>query len=157
LVLPECSFLTDAQVALIRSFLGRGGRVLAVGGLGDNLSERARAEIFAHPHVFRATSVSAEGLVDGWQVRMGTDVDCAIGLHRLSDREAAVHVVRYDYDEVLDRDLGRRDAAQLFQPSTTRIALRAGSYLRMFVFDFIQMFAPQLVRSTIEAALGSVR
>ncbi|MDA8416862.1 MAG: CysB family HTH-type transcriptional regulator [Betaproteobacteria bacterium] len=61
------------------------------------------------------------------------------------------------YDEVLDRDLGRRDAAQLFQPSTTRIALRAGSYLRMFVFDFIQMFAPQLVRSTIEAALGSVR
>jgi hypothetical protein len=33
---------------------------------------------------------------------MGTDVDCAIGLHRLSDREAAVHVVRYDYDEVLD-------------------------------------------------------
>ncbi len=57
------------------------------------------------------------------------------------------------YDEALDQDLGRRDAAALFQPSTTRIALRAGAYLRGFVYDFIQLFAPQLDRERIQAAL----
>lgn len=58
------------------------------------------------------------------------------------------------YDEALDRDLGRRDASGLFEPSTTRIALRAGAYLRGFVFDFIQLFAPQLTRAHIDAVLN---
>lgn len=53
------------------------------------------------------------------------------------------------------RDSGLRaiDAAHLFESSTTRIGFRRGAYLRRYVYDFIELFAPQLKRETIEAAI----
>ena len=59
------------------------------------------------------------------------------------------------YDQNLDRDLRVRDMAHLFEPSLTRIALRAGTYLRGFVYDFIQLFAPALDRARVEEALAA--
>ncbi|MBU6995291.1 MAG: HTH-type transcriptional regulator CysB [Ferrovum myxofaciens] len=59
------------------------------------------------------------------------------------------------YDQNLDRDLRARDMAHLFEPSLTRIALRAGTYLRGFVYDFIQLFAPALDRTRVENALAA--
>ena len=46
------------------------------------------------------------------------------------------------------------DAAHLFAPSITRIALRRGTFLRGFVYDFIAGFAPALNRAAIDAALA---
>lgn len=53
------------------------------------------------------------------------------------------------------RDTGLRavDAAHLFRPSTTRIGLRRGAYLRRYVYDFIALFAPRLDRKRVEAAM----
>jgi LysR family transcriptional regulator, cys regulon transcriptional activator len=53
------------------------------------------------------------------------------------------------------RDLGLRliDASHLFEPSTTRIGLRRSAYLRSYVYDFIEMFAPQLTRSIVEKTM----
>jgi LysR family cys regulon transcriptional activator len=45
------------------------------------------------------------------------------------------------------------DASHLFADSTTRIGLRRGSYLRRYHYDFIGLFAPQLSRKTVDAAL----
>jgi len=55
------------------------------------------------------------------------------------------------------RDAGtfeQLDAAHLFAPSITRIALRRGTFLRGYVYDFISGFAPALDRAAVDAALA---
>jgi LysR family cys regulon transcriptional activator len=55
------------------------------------------------------------------------------------------------------RDAGtlrQLDAAHLFAPSTTRVALRRGTFLRGYVYEFIAGFAPALNRAAIDAALS---
>jgi LysR family cys regulon transcriptional activator len=53
------------------------------------------------------------------------------------------------------RDLGLRliDASHLFEPSTTRIAMKPNAYLRGYVYDFIELFAPHLKRAIVDATL----
>jgi LysR family transcriptional regulator, cys regulon transcriptional activator len=53
------------------------------------------------------------------------------------------------------RDLGLRliDASHLFEPSTTRIAIKPNAYLRGYVYDFIELFAPHLKRAVVDATL----
>ena len=46
------------------------------------------------------------------------------------------------------------DASHLFAPSTTRLALRKGVFLRGYVYEFITLFAPQYTRSAVDAALA---
>ena len=62
-------------------------------------------------------------------------------------------VAQMAYDPAKDGGLVRLDAAHLFPPSTTRLALRRGTFLRGYVYDFIVRFAPALDRSTVDAAL----
>jgi LysR family cys regulon transcriptional activator len=58
------------------------------------------------------------------------------------------------FDESRDRGLVAIDARHLFATNTTRVAIKRGSYLRGFVHDFIQTFAPTLTRPVVEAALA---
>jgi LysR family transcriptional regulator, cys regulon transcriptional activator len=53
------------------------------------------------------------------------------------------------------RDFGLRliDASHLFEPSTTHIGIRRHAYLRGFVYDFIEMFAPHLTRAVVEKTM----
>ena len=53
------------------------------------------------------------------------------------------------------RDLGLRliDASHLFDPSMTRIGVRPNVYLRGYVYDFIELFAPHLKRAVVDATL----
>ena len=53
------------------------------------------------------------------------------------------------------RDFGLRliDASHLFEASTTHIGIRRHAYLRSYVYDFIEMFAPHLTRSVIEKTM----
>lgn len=53
------------------------------------------------------------------------------------------------------RDTGLRalDASHLFEASTTRIGIRKNSYLRGYMYDFIEMFAPHLTRRVVDAAM----
>jgi LysR family cys regulon transcriptional activator len=57
------------------------------------------------------------------------------------------------YDEARDTKLRLLDAAHLFEPSTTRIAIRKNAYLRRYVYDFIELFAPHLSRSVVEKTM----
>ncbi|MDK7242841.1 CysB family HTH-type transcriptional regulator [Neisseria subflava] len=57
------------------------------------------------------------------------------------------------YDPVVDQDLQLIDAANLFEPSPTWIALRTDTYLRGYAYDFIQMFAPKLTREVVDRIL----
>jgi len=101
-VLPECRSLTPAQVEAIRGFLDRGGKAVATGELGRDIDDAARASLLGHPNLVKATDVRAEDFAGGPQVVIDTDVDLAINLSRVGDKEAAVHVIRYDYDEERD-------------------------------------------------------
>jgi len=59
------------------------------------------------------------------------------------------------YDPVRDPGLRLIDASHLFEPSTTRIAIRRNAYLRRYVYDLIEMFAPHLSRSVVEKTMRS--
>ena len=62
-------------------------------------------------------------------------------------------IARMAWDPARDTGFEMLDAAHLFAPSTTRIALRRGVFLRGFVYDFIHRFAPTLDRAAVDAAL----
>jgi LysR family transcriptional regulator, cys regulon transcriptional activator len=64
-------------------------------------------------------------------------------------------VAQMAYDPARDTGLEKLDAAHLFAPSMTRLALRRGTFLRGYVYDFIARFAPSLDRATIDAALAT--
>jgi LysR family transcriptional regulator, cys regulon transcriptional activator len=55
-------------------------------------------------------------------------------------------------DEVLDTDLVALDASHLFSPSVTKIGFRRGTFLRGFMYEFIELFAPHLTRDIVDAA-----
>lgn len=57
------------------------------------------------------------------------------------------------YDAVRDETLGMIDASHLFPPSTTYLGLRKDIYLRGFLYEFIQLIAPQYNRQAIDAKL----
>jgi LysR family cys regulon transcriptional activator len=46
------------------------------------------------------------------------------------------------------------DAAHLFAPNVTRLAVRRGAYLRSYTYEFILRFAPELRRADVENALN---
>jgi len=56
------------------------------------------------------------------------------------------------YDEDIDSDLVTLDASHLFASSVTKIGCRRGTFLRGFMYDFIQDFAPHLTRELIAEA-----
>lgn len=62
-------------------------------------------------------------------------------------------VARMAVDPKLDSDLVVLDASELFEPSITRIGFRRGTFLRGFMCDFIQTFAPHLDRDTLDKAV----
>lgn len=57
------------------------------------------------------------------------------------------------HDAALDSDLVALDASHLFDPSTTKIGFRRGIYLRAYMYDFIQLFAPHLTHAIVDQAI----
>lgn len=57
------------------------------------------------------------------------------------------------YDEQLDSDLVKLDASHLFEASTTRIGIRRGAFLRGYMYDFVELFAPHLNREVLDRCL----
>ena len=56
-----------------------------------------------------------------------------------------------------DKHLRMLDAAHLFQPSVTRVAIRRNEYLRGYCYDFIELFAPQLTHDKIVQAMANAK
>ncbi len=61
-------------------------------------------------------------------------------------------VAKMAYDPRTDDDLCALDASHLFEVSTTKIAFRRGTFLRGYMYDFIELFAPHLKRELVDAA-----
>ena len=59
-------------------------------------------------------------------------------------------VAKMAYDPDKDDDLVAIDASHLFEPSVTKIGFRRGSFLRGYMYDFIEMFAPHLTKELVQ-------
>lgn len=66
-------------------------------------------------------------------------------------------VAKLAYDPARDTKLRAIDASRLFKPNTIYLGVRRGDYLRGYLLDFIEMFAPQLTRERVLAACGNGR
>lgn len=58
-------------------------------------------------------------------------------------------IARMAYDPATDSDLYRHDADHLFESSITKIGFRRGIYLRNYMYDFIEYFAPHLTGAVV--------
>lgn len=58
------------------------------------------------------------------------------------------------FDPERDRNLRALDASHLFEPSTTKIGIRRGTYLRGYTYAFMEMFAPHLDRNTVDTTMN---
>ncbi len=58
------------------------------------------------------------------------------------------------YDEQRDTTLQAIDARHLFASNMTRLALRRGSFLRAYVYEFIRGFASPLTREVVDRAMS---
>jgi LysR family cys regulon transcriptional activator len=54
-----------------------------------------------------------------------------------------------------DSDLVHLDASHLFKPSVTKIGFRKGMFVRGYMYDFIEQFAPHLTKTVVEKAAQS--
>lgn len=61
-------------------------------------------------------------------------------------------VAHMAYDPVADQDLLALDASHLFEPSVTKVGFRRGTYMRKFMYDFIELFAPHLTPELVDRA-----
>ena len=57
------------------------------------------------------------------------------------------------FDAERDRALRAADAGHLFEVNLTRLAIRRGTWLRGYVYAFIESFAPTLTRKVVEEAV----
>lgn len=58
-------------------------------------------------------------------------------------------VARMAYDPRQDQDLVQLDAGHLFAANVTKIGFRRGTFLRCYMYDFIELFAPHLTRERV--------
>lgn len=58
------------------------------------------------------------------------------------------------FDPALDADLVALDASHLFQSSITHIGCRKGTFMRRYMYDFIELFAPHLTRRVVDDAFA---
>lgn len=58
-------------------------------------------------------------------------------------------------DPEQDRDLVSLDASHLFEPSVTKIGIRKGTFIRGFMYRFIERFAPHLDRDLVDRAMAT--
>lgn len=56
------------------------------------------------------------------------------------------------YDEQKDSELVAINADALFAPSITSIGFRKGTFMRGYMYDFLQQFAPHLTRELVDEA-----
>jgi hypothetical protein len=106
LILPDYVFVTPQQARCLQAYLDGGGELLVLGELGLNLPATDRQALLSHARTRRleaAASLDPAQWPAGPQVIAAGRDDLALHLQRLDDGSAAVHIIRYAYDQAADR------------------------------------------------------
>ena len=100
-VLPDCAFLTAAQVEAVEAYLAAGGRVVVTDRFAEDVPPEVRDRLLAHHGVQRAAMDDLSGLTPrGRQVSIAGDL--GVNVASLQDGSAAVHLINYGYDATVD-------------------------------------------------------
>lgn len=92
-----------------------------------------------HPNVV-LTAMDADVIKTYVELGMGVGIIASIAL-----------------DPERDSQLRMLDARHLFEINLTRLAIRRGTWLRGYVYSFIETFAPTLTRDVVEAAVKELQ
>lgn len=95
---------------------------------------------------FRAANLSPH------VVLTATDTDVIKTYVRLGLGVGIIATMALDPEK--DTDLVPLDASRLFESSVTHIGFRRGTFLRRYMYDFIERFAPHLTREQVDAAVA---
>jgi LysR family transcriptional regulator, cys regulon transcriptional activator len=64
-------------------------------------------------------------------------------------------IARMAYEPRIDGELRVLDASHLFDYSTTKIGFRRGTFLRSYMYEFIELFAPHMKRDVVDAVAAA--
>ena len=125
-------------------------------------SGRLRLEDVArHPLITYSPEFAGRSHIDGAFAAKGIDADIVLAAADSDVIKSYVElglgvgiIAAMAFDSERDRGLRAIDAGHLFGTNTTRIAVRRGAYLRGYVYDFIERFAPQLTRKAVDQAMA---
>jgi hypothetical protein len=104
IVLPDCFHLTPTQAQILGGALAAGTRLVVLGELGANLPPETTHSMLEHPGMIRLDGshiFSVGELPLGPQVRITPSSDLGISVQRV-DAGAAVHLIRYGFDDERD-------------------------------------------------------
>lgn len=123
------------------------------------LSQLSLEDVAAHPIVTYVFGFTGRSKLDEAFVEKGLDPRVVF---TAADADVIKTYVRLGlgigivaamaYDEEKDKDLVALDAGHLFASSVTRIGCRKGTFLRGYMYEFIQNFAPHLTREVVQEA-----
>ncbi|WP_404399599.1 HTH-type transcriptional regulator CysB [Idiomarina seosinensis] len=120
-----------------------------------NIAEIADYPLVTYVHGFTGRSeldrAFAEAGKEPQIVFTATDADVIKTYVRMGIGIGVVASMAYNAEE--DPDLVAIPAHHLFEPSTTKIGFRRGTFLRNYMYDFIENFAPHLTKEKVEAAM----
>ena len=113
----------------------------------------------AHPIITYSHGYTGRTHIDAAFARAGLGIDLVITAMDADVIKTYVQlglgvgiVAAIAYDDARDTGLRAIDARHLFEVNITRLAVRRGRYLRRYVYDFIETFAPPLDRATVTQA-----
>ncbi|XOV88594.1 MAG: HTH-type transcriptional regulator CysB [Pseudomonadota bacterium] len=123
------------------------------------LSELSLADVAAYPIVTYVFGFTGRSKLDDAFQRHGLDARVVFTATDADVIKTYVRlglgigiIARMAHEPAQDRGLVALDASHLFEPSTTMIGCRKGTFLRGYMYDFIELFAPHLDRAMVKAA-----
>jgi hypothetical protein len=105
IILPDCTFLTPPQAALLAGALANGTQLVVQGKLGSNLPAETMQPILERAGTHRidsARELSVADLPGSRQVQLDRKADLMLTVQR-TNSGAAVHIIRYDFDAEQDQ------------------------------------------------------
>ncbi len=127
----------------------RGGRKL---DLADVAAEPIVTYVFGFTGRSRLDAAFSEAGLSPHVVLTATDTDVIKTYVRLGLGVGIIARMALDHDK--DTDLVPLDASHLFSASVTHIGFRKGTFLRRYMYDFIERFAPHLDRQQVDRAVS---
>ena len=110
----------------------------------DGVTGRARVDrAFANAGLAPDVVMSA---VDADVIKTYAELGLGIGI-----------IASMAFNRERDSGMALLDCNHLFEPSTTRLAVRRGQYLRDYVYRFIELWAPDLTEAHVRAAVAPLR
>lgn len=137
IVVPEDHPLRDAQPLTLEAIAAYPIVTYVFGFTGRSKLDKAFAAKGLQPDVV-FTATDSEVIKTYVQLGLGVGIMAAMA-----------------FEPVHDEGLVALDASHLFEPSVTNIGFRRGTYLRGYMLDFIETFAPHLTEEVISRGISA--